>query len=64
MICDCRAVNKEGESEPLTADQAILAKNPYDIPGKVDKPEVSLQEFLKLKLVKRGIPPVVVVNLR
>ncbi|CAJ0587388.1 unnamed protein product, partial [Mesorhabditis spiculigera] len=35
-----KAVNKEGESEPLTADQAILAKNPYDLPGKVDKPEL------------------------
>ncbi|CAJ0936046.1 unnamed protein product, partial [Mesorhabditis belari] len=35
-----KAVNKEGESEPLTADTAIVAKNPYDLPGKVDKPEL------------------------
>ena len=24
-----KAVNKEGESEPLEADQAIVAKNPF-----------------------------------
>lgn len=35
-----RAVNKEGESDPLTTDTAILAKNPYDTPGKVEKPEL------------------------
>ena len=28
-----RAVNNEGESEPLETDCAILAKNPYDPPG-------------------------------
>lgn len=26
-----RAVNKEGESEPLTTDHAIIAKNPYGV---------------------------------
>nr|AZI15635.1 UNC-22 [Auanema rhodensis] len=36
-----RAVNKEGESDPLTADTAILAKNPYDVPGKVEKPTLT-----------------------
>ncbi|ULT95623.1 hypothetical protein L3Y34_004374 [Caenorhabditis briggsae] len=35
-----RAVNKEGESDPLTTNTAILAKNPYEVPGKVDKPEL------------------------
>ncbi|OZC09937.1 hypothetical protein X798_03043 [Onchocerca flexuosa] len=36
-----RAVNKEGESDPLgTGGDGFLAKNPYDVPGKVDKPEV------------------------
>ncbi|CAD6198887.1 unnamed protein product, partial [Caenorhabditis auriculariae] len=36
-----RAVNKEGESEPLVADAAILAKNPYEVPGKVEKPTLT-----------------------
>lgn len=36
-----RAVNKEGESDPLTTEgDGFLAKNPYDVPGKVEKPEV------------------------
>ncbi|KHN73749.1 Twitchin [Toxocara canis] len=36
-----RAVNKEGESDPLaTEGDGILAKNPYDVPGKVNKPEL------------------------
>ncbi|TMS38626.1 hypothetical protein L596_005310 [Steinernema carpocapsae] len=35
-----RAVNKEGESDPLTTAAAILAKNPYETPDKVDKPNV------------------------
>uniref|UniRef100_A0A914UY65 Twitchin n=1 Tax=Plectus sambesii TaxID=2011161 RepID=A0A914UY65_9BILA len=35
-----RAVNKEGESDPLTNEAAILAKNPYDAPDKMDKPEL------------------------
>uniref|UniRef100_A0A7E4VU92 non-specific serine/threonine protein kinase n=1 Tax=Panagrellus redivivus TaxID=6233 RepID=A0A7E4VU92_PANRE len=35
-----RAVNKEGESDPLTTDTAILAKNPYEVPDKMDKPDV------------------------
>lgn len=35
-----RAVNKEGESDPLTTNTAILAKNPYEVPGKLEKPEL------------------------
>uniref|UniRef100_A0A0R3RN22 Titin n=1 Tax=Elaeophora elaphi TaxID=1147741 RepID=A0A0R3RN22_9BILA len=36
-----RAVNKEGESDPLaTEGDGFLAKNPYDVPGKVNKPEI------------------------
>uniref|UniRef100_A0A0N5C6U2 non-specific serine/threonine protein kinase n=1 Tax=Strongyloides papillosus TaxID=174720 RepID=A0A0N5C6U2_STREA len=35
-----RAVNKEGESDPLTTDAAILAKNPYEVPDKIKKPEI------------------------
>lgn len=48
IVCDVkffqfrvRAVNKEGESDPLTTEgDGFLAKNPYDVPGKTDKPEV------------------------
>uniref|UniRef100_A0A915Q578 non-specific serine/threonine protein kinase n=1 Tax=Setaria digitata TaxID=48799 RepID=A0A915Q578_9BILA len=36
-----RAVNKEGESDPLgTKGDGFSAKNPYDVPKKVDKPEI------------------------
>lgn len=35
-----RAVNEEGESEPLETDGTILAKNPYDIPGKPGTPTI------------------------
>ena len=35
-----KAVNKEGESDPLTADKPVLAKNPYDTPGKPGKPKL------------------------
>lgn len=34
-----RAVNKEGESEPLETDATIIAKNPFDEPGKPGRPE-------------------------
>ncbi|CAH2099215.1 unnamed protein product [Euphydryas editha] len=33
-----KAVNDEGESEPLKTDHSIIAKNPYDIPGKPSIP--------------------------
>ncbi|XP_037720926.1 twitchin isoform X30 [Drosophila subpulchrella] len=33
------AVNTEGESEPLTGEQSIIAKNPFDEPGKPGTPE-------------------------
>lgn len=36
-----RAVNKEGESDPLSTDKSILAKNPYEVPGKIEKPQVT-----------------------
>lgn len=35
-----KAVNKEGESEPLETTDAILAKNPYDEPKRPKKPEI------------------------
>lgn len=34
-----RAVNKEGESEDLETDHAIIAKNPFDPPKKPGRPE-------------------------
>ncbi len=36
-----RAVNKEGESEPLETTETTLAKNPFDEPSAPGKPEVS-----------------------
>jgi len=35
-----RAVNNEGESEPLETDTAILAKNPFDPPGPPERVQV------------------------
>lgn len=35
-----KAVNKEGESEPLETTDPILAKNPYDEPAKPGKPVI------------------------
>jgi hypothetical protein len=29
-----KAVNRQGESKPLTMDHSIIAKNPWDAPGK------------------------------
>lgn len=34
-----RAVNKEGESEPLETEHSIIAKNPFDEPDKPGRPE-------------------------
>jgi predicted phage tail protein len=35
-----KAVNKEGESEELETEKPIIAKNPFDEPGKPGKPEL------------------------
>lgn len=35
-----RAVNEEGESEPLTTEGSIIAKNPYDLAGKPGTPTI------------------------
>lgn len=35
-----KAVNEEGESEPLETDHAILAKNPFDPPSAPGLPEI------------------------
>lgn len=34
-----RAVNPEGESDPLETDVPVLAKNPYDVPSAPGKPQ-------------------------
>lgn len=34
------AVNSEGESEPLEMLSTIIAKNPYDEPGKPGRPNI------------------------
>ncbi|XP_018789320.1 PREDICTED: twitchin isoform X17 [Bactrocera latifrons] len=36
-----KALNKEGESEPLETTEPIIAKNPYDPPSPPGKPEIS-----------------------
>lgn len=35
-----KAVNKEGQSEPLVTETGITAKNPYDEPGKPGQPDI------------------------
>uniref|UniRef100_A0A915KJE1 Twitchin n=1 Tax=Romanomermis culicivorax TaxID=13658 RepID=A0A915KJE1_ROMCU len=36
-----KAVNAEGESEPLDSTQSFLAKNPFDAAGKPGRPEIA-----------------------
>ncbi|CAN7950901.1 unnamed protein product [Ixodes pacificus] len=45
-----KAVNKEGESEPLETGDEIVAKNPYDEPGKPSKPEIVDYDNTKVDL--------------
>ena len=35
-----KAVNKEGQSEPLQTDKETVAKNPYDPPGRPSAPDI------------------------
>jgi len=35
-----KAVNKEGESDPLVALDSVVAKNPFDVPSKMEKPSL------------------------
>lgn len=35
-----KAINDEGESEPLESEHSIIAKNPYDLPGKPGVPTI------------------------
>lgn len=50
------AVNAEGESEPLDAEQAIIAKNPFDEPGAPGTPEPT--DWDKDHVDLRWTPPV------
>ena len=50
-----KAVNKEGESEPLETLAPILAKNPYDEPGPPGKPEIVDYDNTKVDL--KWTPP-------
>ncbi|KAF0299363.1 Twitchin [Amphibalanus amphitrite] len=49
-----KAVNKEGESEPLENEELILAKNPYDPPEKPERPDLVNwdKDFVDLKWKK------------
>ncbi|KAG0717143.1 Twitchin [Chionoecetes opilio] len=49
-----KAVNPEGESEPLEADKAIIAKNPFDPPSKPGKPKATNwdKDFVDLEWAK------------
>ncbi|PRD26308.1 UNVERIFIED_CONTAM: unc-22 [Trichonephila clavipes] len=46
-----KALNDEGESEPLETERATLAKNPYDQPGPPGLPEITDydSDFVQLK---------------
>uniref|UniRef100_A0A1A9V0P1 Twitchin n=1 Tax=Glossina austeni TaxID=7395 RepID=A0A1A9V0P1_GLOAU len=46
-----RAINDEGESEPLETDGSIVAKNPYDVPSKPGKPKIDDYNEHMVKLV-------------
>lgn len=50
-----RAINDEGESEPLETDASITAKNPYDIPGKPGVPE--LEDWTAEQVDLKWAPP-------
>ncbi len=58
-----QAINKLGKSDPLTTSQGIVAKNPFDPPGKMNTPEISDydKDFVELKWEKPevSIPNVV-----
>lgn len=45
-----KAINKEGESDPLESIQPVLAKNPYDEPGKPGKPVIADYDNTKVDL--------------
>ena len=39
-------MNNEGESEPLTADDYVTIKDPWDEPGKPGRPMVDFEDKL------------------
>lgn len=49
-----KAVNRQGDSDPLTSDKEIVAKNPFDTPGKPGNPAVDDydSDFVKLSWKK------------
>ena len=49
-----KAVNRQGQSDPLNADKEIIAKNPFDAPGQPGKPEIADydKDFVQLKWKK------------
>lgn len=46
-----RAINEEGESEPLEADKSIIAKNPFDLASKPGTPKIDDYDEHMVKLV-------------
>ena len=36
-----KAVNRQGDSDPLNSDKEIIAKNPFDLPGKPGSPVIN-----------------------
>ena len=49
-----KAVNRQGDSDPLYSDKDIIAKNPFDPPGQPGKPEIADYDtdFVQLKWKK------------
>ena len=45
-----KAVNKEGESDPLANDQYVVIKDPWDEPGKPGRPVVTDVDADKISL--------------
>lgn len=51
-----KALNEEGESEPLDTDHGILAKNPYDVPAPPGLPDIADWDEKSVKL--KWEPPI------
>ena len=46
-----RAINEEGESEPLESEKSTIAKNPFDVPGKCGTPVIEDWDEKRVDLV-------------